>query len=189
MICTENGSTTQKTIFARIITIQENAHVVQTGDLEPVVKLRKQHNHVKPAVSEYKGNCEGLVDSQPGQSKATQITCLFSTPSYLREAKWSQCTSSLIRQVFYMCMAGVHRRSLTDWLTANVGPRTVGLNSPRCRTPKSHTISSRSPKSCTRPCWCGEERRHKWRAVEEEEASTSGPLQRGLLTWGIAAAL
>ena len=29
---------------------------------------------------------------------------------------------------------------------------------------------------------CGEERRHKWRAVEEEEASTSGPLQRGLLT-------
>ena len=33
-------------------------------------------------------------------------------------------------------------------------------------------------------CWfeeCGEERRHKWRAVEEEEASTSGPLQRGLL--------
>ena len=36
---------------------------------------------------------------------------------------------------------------------------------------------------------CGEERRHKWRAVEEEEASTSGPLQRGLLTWGIAAAL
>ena len=43
-----------------------------------------------------------------------------------------------------------------------------------------------------RPQWvkyCGEERRHKWRAVEEEEASTSGPLQRGLLTWGIAAAL
>ena len=37
--------------------------------------------------------------------------------------------------------------------------------------------------------YCGEERRHKWRAVEEEEASTSGPLQRGLLTWGIAAAL
>ena len=36
---------------------------------------------------------------------------------------------------------------------------------------------------------CGEERRHKWRAVEEEEASTSGPLQRGLLTWGIATAL
>ena len=37
--------------------------------------------------------------------------------------------------------------------------------------------------------YCGEERRQKWRAVEEEEVSTSGPLRRGLLTWGIAAVL
>ena len=115
-ICTENGSTTQKAIFTRITTIPENAQVVQTGGLEPVVKLRKQHNYVKPAISEYKWNCEGLVDSQPGQSKATRITYLFSTPSYLREATWSQCTSSLLY------VEGVHRRSLADWLTAGLGP-------------------------------------------------------------------
>ena len=96
MICTENGSTTQKVIFTKITTIPENAQVAQTEDLEPVVKLRKQHNYVKPAISEYKGNCEGLADSQPGQSKATQITCLFPTPSYLREATWSQCTKASI---------------------------------------------------------------------------------------------
>ena len=65
--------------------------------------------------------------------KATQ-TCLFQTPSYLREATWSQCTT---RYNGYLSVKGVHRRSLADWLTADVGLRAVGLNSPRCRTPKS----------------------------------------------------
>ena len=115
MIYTENRFTTQRAIFtARITTIPENAQVAQTEDLEPVVKLKKQNDYVKPPISEYKGKCEVLVDSQPDLSKATQITCLYSIPSYLREATWSQCTSSLTRQVFYMYVEGVHRRSLAD---------------------------------------------------------------------------
>ena len=64
--------------------------------------------------------------------KATQ-TCLFQTPSYLREATWSQCTT---RYNGYLSVKGVHRRSLADWLTA-MGPQTVGLNSPRCHTLRS----------------------------------------------------
>ena len=65
--------------------------------------------------------------------KATQ-TCLFQTPSYLREATWSQCPKLT---TIWLFSEGVYRRSLADWLTADVGPRAVGLNSPRCRTPKS----------------------------------------------------
>ena len=83
--------------------------------------------------------------------KATQ-TCLFQTPSYLREATWSQCPKLT---TIWLFSEGVYRRSLADWLTADVGLRAVGLNSPRCRTPKAHAISSRSPRSCMRPCWLG----------------------------------
>ena len=39
----------------RITIIPENAQIAQSGDLEPVVKLRKQHNFVKPAIPKYKG--------------------------------------------------------------------------------------------------------------------------------------
>ena len=104
-------------------------------------QLKKQHNHVKPAISEYKGNCEGLVDSQPGQSKATQIACLFSTPSYLREATWSQCTKA---KTLLFSVEGVHRHSLADWLTAWAPEQW-------CHTSITHAIWSQSLRSCARP--------------------------------------
>ena len=64
--------------------------IAQTGDLEPVIKLRRQHNYVNPAISEYKGNCEGLVDSQPGQSKATQ-SYVYSRPGLTSERPYGHC--------------------------------------------------------------------------------------------------
>ena len=65
--------------------------------------------------------------------KATP-TCLFQTPSYLREATWSQCTT---RYNGYLNLCERCAPSQLGWLTDGVGPQTVGLNSPRCHTLRS----------------------------------------------------
>ena len=82
--CTENGSTTQKAILTRITIIPKMLKLPRQEIKNQLVKLRKQHNYVKPAISEYQGNCEGLVDSQPGLNKATQ-SYVYSRPRLTSE--------------------------------------------------------------------------------------------------------
>ena len=121
-ICTENGSTTQKAIFTKITTIPENAQVAQAGDLEPVVK---QHNYVKPPISEYIGNCEGLVESQPGQNYASTQSHVYSRTRLTSERPRGH--SVLAHYNRYLNVEGVHRRSLADWWTVRRGPPSSGF--------------------------------------------------------------
>ena len=97
--------------FAKITTIPENAQVAQRGDSEPVVTLRKQHDHVKPAISEYEGTVRDWWAASLAKGRLHKSR-LFSTLSYLREATWSQCTKA---SILLYSIEGVHHRSLADW--------------------------------------------------------------------------
>ena len=97
-----------------------------------LVKLRKQHNYVKPAISEYQGNCEGLVDSQPGLNKATQ-SYVYSRPRLTSERPRGQSVLA-----HYNRYLNVEVFTVVAWLTDwQRGPQTVGLNSPWCHTLRS----------------------------------------------------
>ena len=97
---------------------------------EPVVKQRKQHNYVKPANSEYKGNSEELMDSQPGQSKGTQ-SHVYSRPRLTSERPRGR--SVLAHYNRYECgrCAPSQLGCLTDCRHETLF---TGLNSPRCHS-------------------------------------------------------